>query len=139
TLKIMASDDAPLWLTLLAFAVAPAVCEELAFRGFVLSGFLRSGRMWPAIALSSFAFGLMHMIPQQVFNATLLGLVLGLLAVRSGSLLPCIVFHAIFNGTQVVVGRLLPQFAGGEYPWPVIVGCAIVSAMVIGWLLKAGR
>ena len=61
-------------------AVAPGICEELAFRGFVLSGLTRSARPGVAIVLSAVAFGIIHIIPQQVFNATLLGLLLGLLA-----------------------------------------------------------
>src|SRR5205823_2985919 len=86
-LKMMSDHDQPLWLILLSFAATPAICEELAFRGFVLTGFSRNGRTGIAISLSAIAFGVMHMIPQQVFNATLLGLVLGLIAARSGSLL----------------------------------------------------
>ena len=47
----------------------------------------------------------MHMIPQQVFNATLMGLVLGSLAIRSNSLIPCVVFHFINNALGVLHGR----------------------------------
>ncbi|MGC1272498.1 MAG: ABC transporter permease subunit/CPBP intramembrane protease, partial [Planctomycetaceae bacterium] len=139
TLQLLKSTDVPLWLTLLAFAAAPALCEEITFRGFILSGFLKGRRMWLAIALSSFAFGLMHMIPQQVFNATLLGLVLGLLAVRSGSLWPGVLFHFIFNSSNVVLGRVAPQYADGGYPWPVLLLCAVVAGTLIGWLIRTGR
>jgi len=75
-LKNMGDPSIPLWLILIAFAAAPAICEELAFRGFLLTGFSRGRRAWLAIVLSAVTFGLMHMIPQQVFNAALLGLVL---------------------------------------------------------------
>ncbi|HEX6987301.1 MAG TPA: type II CAAX endopeptidase family protein, partial [Planctomycetaceae bacterium] len=139
TLKLMKSDDVPLWLTLLAFAAAPALCEEVAFRGFVLSGFLKSGRTWLAIGLSSLAFGVMHMIPQQVFNAALLGLVLGLLAVRSGSLWPGVLFHFVYNGSHVLLGRVAPQYADGGYPWPVLVVCVVAAVVLIRWLLVTGR
>lgn len=139
TLMLMETDKLPLWLTLCAFAVAPAICEELAFRGFILSGFMRGRRTWLAIGLSSVAFGAMHMIPQQVFNAALLGLVLGLLAVRSNSLWPGVLFHFLFNGSHVAVARLVPSIAEGGYPWPVLVACAVVSAMLVRWLVVAGR
>ncbi|MDA0833567.1 MAG: ABC transporter permease subunit [Planctomycetota bacterium] len=104
-LSAMSAESTPIWLALLAFALAPALCEEIAFRGFILSGFNRTGRIGLAISLSSLTFGLMHMIPQQVFNAMLLGLVLGLLAIRSGSILPSIIFHFLFNGLEVVKAR----------------------------------
>ncbi|QDT17485.1 ABC transporter permease subunit/CPBP intramembrane protease [Alienimonas californiensis] len=95
----------PLPLALLAAAIAPAVCEELAFRGFLLSGFSRSRRPWLAIGLSAVAFGVVHLVPQQVFAATLAGLVLGTIAWKGRSLWPCILFHLIFNGQQVLMGR----------------------------------
>ncbi|MCA9114959.1 MAG: CPBP family intramembrane metalloprotease, partial [Planctomycetaceae bacterium] len=149
----MSSDDLPLWLVLLAFSVAPAVCEEITFRGFLLSGFGESKRMWLAIVLSSVAFGVIHMIPQQVFNATLLGLVLGLLAIRSGSLLPCIVFHLIFNGLEVLKGRFAVELTekldltwiltatpeGLHYTWQALVLAAVASIALLVWLVNHGK
>ncbi|MEK6262059.1 MAG: ABC transporter permease subunit/CPBP intramembrane protease [Planctomycetota bacterium] len=105
TLELMSSKKLPLWLVLLAFAATPAICEELAFRGFLLSGFRRSGKVGLAIALSSLTFGIIHMIPQQVFNAALLGVVLGTICVRSRSLLPCVAFHFVYNALAVLHGR----------------------------------
>src|SRR5262249_23566303 len=75
---------------LLVFALIPAVCEEVAFRGFILSGLERQHRTRSAILLSALMFGFLHVLLslfQQLFNATLLGIVLGLLAVRSRSIL----------------------------------------------------
>jgi sodium transport system permease protein len=101
----IANAELPWWLPFLSFAVAPAICEEIAFRGFLLSGFRHTGRLRLAIGLSALTFGLMHMIPQQVLNASLLGLVLGLIAVRSRSILPGMVFHFVFNGLEVCRSR----------------------------------
>ena len=141
-----------IWLPLLAFAVAPAICEELAFRGFILSGMQRGGRPWLPIILSSVAFGIVHMIPQQVFNATLLGIVLAVLAVRSGSLIPGVIFHLIFNGAQVVLSRIdLTGFEGGaadwlftveragdqsalRFDWPLLVICIVLSGILLRWI-----
>ncbi len=146
-LSLMSSDNQPLWFVLLAFAVAPAICEELAFRGFILSGFSRTGRIKLAIVMSSLTFGIMHMIPQQVFNAALLGLVLGLLAVRSGSLWPCILFHFSYNSLEVLRGRFGAAWAEGaglfvsaaeegvRYRWPTLLIAAIVAALLLRWLI----
>ena len=111
TMQLMSSDNQPLWLVLLAFAAAPAICEELAFRGFLLSGFKRSGKIGVAIAISSMAFGIIHMIPQQVFNAALLGVVLGAICVRARSIFPGMVFHFVYNALAVLHGR-----AGDQVP-----------------------
>ncbi len=83
----------------------PAICEEFAFRGFILSGLEREHRTRSAILLSALMFGFLHVLLslfQQLFNATLLGIVLGLLAVRSRSILPGIVFHFLNNALAVV-------------------------------------
>ena len=149
----MQNEAVPFWLALLAFAVAPGICEELAFRGFILSGFLRSGRTWLAIALSSLCFGVMHMIPQQVFNATLVGLAIGLLAVRSGSLWPGVLFHILFNSWQVVLSRVgeteltghrwdwlaTADESGLYYSWPSLIVCGIVAAALLRWLAVSHR
>ncbi|MFM8287248.1 MAG: type II CAAX prenyl endopeptidase Rce1 family protein, partial [Planctomycetaceae bacterium] len=87
--------------------LAPALCEELAFRGFLLDGLSSRGKAWRGVILSALMFGASHMIPQQVFNATLLGLALGWLTLRTGSLLPAMVLHAVNNSLALVFSRLL--------------------------------
>lgn len=96
----------PIWWQLTLVAVLPAICEEMAFRGFILSGLLR--RMSPpaAIVLSAFLFGFFHINPQQLLTATLLGCVLGLIATRSGSLLPGILFHVTNNSLALLMANL---------------------------------
>lgn len=103
-LKSLTGDSVPLWLLLLTLAAAPAICEEIAFRGFMLSGFSRGGKVRLAVILSSIAFGIIHMIPQQVFNAALLGVILGMICVRSRSLIPGIAFHFVYNALGILHG-----------------------------------
>lgn len=156
-LEAMALDSVPLWLALSAFALAPAVCEELAFRGFIFTGLQRSRHKWLPIVISSILFGIIHLIPKQVFNAALLGLVIGLLAQRSGSLIPGVIFHAIFNGLQVLATRVPAQSLDSDlgrflFVSEVVEGHAVVrgslpllamsglaSALLIGWLINVGR
>ena len=159
-MKTMSDHEQPLWLILLSFAAAPAICEELAFRGFVLTGFSRNGRTGLAIGLSAVTFGVMHMIPQQVFNATLLGLVLGLIAARSGSLFPGVVFHFLFNSLAVVRERVGTAIADGHteelqrsvwrwfisietsglrYNWPTLLICGISSTLMLLWIARHGQ
>lgn len=104
-MALMQAQDLQLWQLLSVFALAPAICEELAFRGFILSGLARGGRLAIAIGISSIMFGIIHMIPQQAFNAALLGLVLGLLAVHTRSLLPAIAFHFVNNAMALLHAR----------------------------------
>jgi sodium transport system permease protein len=141
---------APLWQALLVIAVAPAICEELAFRGFVLSGFANSGRKWTAILLTSAFFGLAHGILQQSLGAAIIGVVLGFIALQSQSLWPAVAYHGIHNGLSVVIGRLTPEaiqsqpllrtlFASAAdesilYRWPITVMAACLAAILLLWL-----
>jgi sodium transport system permease protein len=98
--------DVPIWAVLAAVALVPAVCEELAFRGFILSGLRRLGRRRRAVLISSLFFAVTHMIFQQSVGAFVVGLVLGYLAVQTGSLLSCVLFHATHNGLTLLLARL---------------------------------
>ena len=101
-----ASTSANFWVLLLLIAVVPAVCEELAFRGFILSGFRHLGHKRRAIIYSALLFGLTHGILQQSLIASLVGVVLGYVAVQSGSILPCMVFHLCHNSLAIVNSRI---------------------------------
>ncbi len=106
-----------LGLAIVVLALIPAVCEELAFRGFILSGLERQHRTRSAILLSALMFGFLHVLLslfQQLFNATLLGIILGLLAVRSRSILPGILFHLVNNTIGVARGYLIVNSAEGS-------------------------
>ncbi|CAN5846872.1 ABC transporter permease subunit [soil metagenome] len=136
---------------ILLFALIPAICEELAFRGYILSGLQTGHRTWTAIVLSAFLFGFLHVIMslsvQQLPNAILLGIVLGLLAIKSRSLVPGVVFHFINNAIVVVLGTVLAGESGrraigwlfqdpaqGLYHWYWLVPSALASVAML-WLL----
>ncbi|MEJ7639339.1 MAG: CPBP family intramembrane glutamic endopeptidase [Singulisphaera sp.] len=152
---MMLKENAPtLGMALLLLAVVPAICEEFAFRGFILSGMQRGHSTRSAILLSRLLFGFLHVLMsifQQLFNATLLGLVLGLLAIRSGSIFPGILFHALNNGLAVSMG-----YASGDvkasmarwlyrdpekalyHGWIVVAG-ALASLVLLAWLWRSER
>jgi sodium transport system permease protein len=141
------------WQLLLIFALLPAVCEELAFRGFILSGFRHLGHKWRAIAFSALFFGIAHGFLQQSISACLLGVVLGYLAVQSGSILPGILFHVTHNTLAMVTGWITPEMlerwpamhlvvrsAGGEsgpvYHWPVYVVGGLVAVSLLAYFSR---
>lgn len=151
TLAPMSDPNLSLFKLVAVFALLPALCEELAFRGFILSGFSRNGRTGVAIVFSALLFGVMHMIPQQVFNAFLLGLVLGLLALRSGSLLPGILFHFVNNALGVLSERIpADTFDSGVASWvasvdeggilfsiPILLVCLVGGGFCIRHLIQS--
>ncbi len=99
------------WMPYLMLAVLPAICEELAFRGFVLSGLRHVGSKRWSIGIAAVFFGMAHGIIQQSIAATALGLVIGYIAVQTGSLIPCFLFHVTYNslqfGRQSILSNLL--------------------------------
>jgi sodium transport system permease protein len=130
------------WHILALMALAPAICEELAFRGFILSGLRHMGHKWGAIVISSLLFGVTHGILQQSISATLVGIVIGYVAVQTGSLLPGIVFHLVYNtlGVSATLGgsawwASLLQVDGATtgYRWLVIVAGTLLSIAILAW------
>jgi sodium transport system permease protein len=110
---IEAVQAAPLWQVLLLLAVLPAICEELVFRGYILNGLSRDGGHLRGLVLSSIFFGLSHAVLQQSMTACILGLLLGWVCLRTGSVVPTIMMHLTCNGLTVIMSRLGPMFADG--------------------------
>ncbi len=117
---------------LFVFVVLPAVCEELAFRGFILSGLCRRFRPWTAILLSSFLYALYQMNVLQVLPHFLLGIVLALLVLRSGSIGGAIVFRLVWESLlwgPLLLPRLFP--VGEWLNGGVVLICLIGAAPLL--------
>jgi membrane protease YdiL (CAAX protease family) len=77
--------------------VQPAIVEEMAMRGLVLEG-LRGGLSdRDAVAVSATMFGILHCSIVSLPHLVLMGVLLAVLRLRSGSLWPCIVLHFAHN------------------------------------------
>jgi len=143
---------APWWQIVLVMAAMPAVCEELAFRGFILSGLRRTGSPWRAIGLSAIFFGLSHGILQQSLIASLVGVLLGWLAVWTGSIFPAMVFHLVHNALAVLAARVPRSIAtewpiapylfrfsdegGVAFPWPVVIAGCAAGFLILLWFAR---
>lgn len=123
----------PLWVVWLVIGVTPGICEELVFRGLIFSGLRRLGP-WPAVLLSALLFGLAHASIYRLLPTFVLGVLLGILRWRSGSILPGMVMHALNNaliGTLAQRPELAAWFGlpagGGVMPLgPVLTGTAVM-------------
>jgi membrane protease YdiL (CAAX protease family) len=86
-------------MALAAIVVAPAG-EEIMFRGFLFRGWARSDRTaWPAIVVISLVWAGLHIQYDWtgVLQIFVIGLFLGWLRWRSGSMLLTFLLHALFN------------------------------------------
>jgi ABC-2 type transport system permease protein/sodium transport system permease protein len=98
----------PLAFTLLTMALVPAFFEEWFFRGYLFPALHTKTTTATAIVVSALAFGLFHAInpsplaPERVVSTTLVGLVLGWVRWRTGSVLPGMVLHGVNNALVLV-------------------------------------
>ncbi len=105
----------PFWVVLLTGAVAPAIAEEFFFRGFVLSAFRTKLSAFRSVLFSSLLFGLFHVIAGSVLSiekflpTIILGIAIGYVAVRTGSLFPGILLHTLHNGLVFSMSRFTEQ------------------------------
>ena len=92
-----------------AIGILAPVAEELAFRGAVLRALLSWGKNhWVMIALSAAIFALIHGNPAQMPHAFLVGLMLGWMYWRTGSIIPGVAFHWVNNSVAYVMYNLYP-------------------------------
>lgn len=119
-MQLRFDPDPSWWQLCLVIAFTPAICEELAFRGFILSGLRHLGHKWQAIAISSIFFAVTHQEFHQSIVAGVMGLVLGFLAVQSGSLMVCSVFHFVHNSMPLAISYLLASEAAQGH-WKALV------------------
>lgn len=94
-------------LSTLFMALIPACIEEFMFRGVLFQTYRRS-KILPAILLSAFLFGCMHMNLNQFMYAFALGVYLAFLVEATGSILSSMLAHFTLNFTSVVLSFLLP-------------------------------
>ena len=127
----------PLWLVLLTGAIAPAVAEEFFFRGFVLSAFRTKLAPFRSVLYTSVLFGLFHVIAGSILSlekflpTIILGIAIGYVAVRTNSLWPGILLHALHNGLIFGMSRI------GEVELAKWFG-ADTKHLPVLWLLMGG-
>ena len=83
-------------MMLTSILLAP-VLEEILFRGIIQDSLTYKYGPWKGILWGAAVFGVVHIIPQQVVNAFLIGLVLGYIYYRTRSLIPVMVIHCVNN------------------------------------------
>ncbi|MEA2095458.1 MAG: ABC transporter permease subunit/CPBP intramembrane protease [Candidatus Cloacimonadota bacterium] len=99
-----------LWFTIFVVGVLPGICEEVMFRGFILSALRKKG-LWYGIILSAILFGAFHLDPFRFLPVTLLGVWLGYLAVKTNSLYVPILAHFAQNSLAILITNYAEKFS----------------------------
>src|SRR5690606_13806402 len=120
----------PLYLTLLAVALAPGICEELMFRGTVL-GLVRK-RLNPlqSSLLVGLLFGLFHLSIFRIIPTGFLGVILTFLTIATGSIIPSILLHTANNAVLVLVARYQLESQMEQF-WPAAILCLIPAIYLL--------
>jgi membrane protease YdiL (CAAX protease family) len=104
--SLLAQASGPeLLAAVLALALAPAVAEELLFRGLLLGRLKSSLGTGTALVLSSLLFGAIHLDFAQGAAAVVLGLYLGALTLGTGSTHAAILCHGANNLAAIGAAR----------------------------------
>jgi sodium transport system permease protein len=140
-------------LILFSLAVVPAVCEELLFRGYLFAALERTTSAGRAIWVSAVLFALFHVVigspasPERFLPSLFMGLLLGWLAWRSGSVLPGMLLHLLHNGLLLMLAYWRDELM--ELGWGLeqqqhlpamwLVASMTAVALGAGFLYLAGR
>jgi len=95
--KIFESDYGIYGAFLKLVIIAPII-EEMIFRGVIMHGLMRNYSKFTAVFVSALLFALFHLNPWQFPATFVLGLLLGLLMLRTRNIYLCIIGHATNNG-----------------------------------------
>ena len=138
SLPLPLSNFGWLVLNILILAVLPAVCEELVYRGIIFNGLRKFGSTW-AVIISAVIFALAHGSAMQFFYQLILGVVLALIVLKTGSIVASALVHFLNNAMVVVysyislrIGETTVEFT----PWVIVAsfGAFVVGALLI-WLI----
>jgi membrane protease YdiL (CAAX protease family) len=103
-LQQMISQLTPVQLVtaLVVVGITPGIAEEFLFRGYVQTRLAARWGRWVAIPIAAMLFGLAHFDPVQSPATFCMGLYLGYVASRSGSIRPAMFTHMVNNSVVVI-------------------------------------
>lgn len=100
-------SPAQLRLLVLFVAVIGPLVEEIFFRGFLYRALKRKMGVSFALLISAVLFSLIHFNVMVFFPILWLGIILGLLLEKTGSLIPCVIMHIMVNSISLMMLFLL--------------------------------
>ncbi len=125
--------------TVFALAITPAICEEMLFRGYLQRQFERSLGAAGGIVVTGILFGLYHFRLSQAIPLAMLGVYLGFLVWRTGSIWVVVIIHFLNNGFAIAANSYvaanpdlgIKDIDAMAVPWPLVVGGALILAGVV--------
>lgn len=101
----------PLWLSLFLMAFTPAILEEFAMRGIIISNY-RNKSVLTTCIVSGLFFGMFHMNLNQFFYAFVMGIIMSFVVHITGSIFSSIIMHFTINASSLTLVKLLDILEG---------------------------
>lgn len=117
-------------LTYISVAFIPAIFEEWAFRGVLLRSLKPYGKVF-ALVVSSVIFGCMHISPPRIIFATVFGLLVGFIYIKTSSIWYGALIHLVNNTISVTTGYAA-YFKGEESTEIIIISLIIWGLIICG-------
>jgi uncharacterized protein len=97
------NHDYALWQLLALYSLTPAVFEEIAFRGIIFDRLRRVLGDREGWLVQAALFSVLHLSPVIFPTHFAMGLIAGWLRMRTGSLIPCMILHAVWNAANILL------------------------------------
>lgn len=112
-----------------SMAVVPAVCEEIAYRGFAFGSMRKYGVLYASV-ISSLVFGMLHSSFSSALFAFLSGMLFALLRQCSGSLMMPLIVHFL-NNTIAVLGSAAANTFNGEAYQEIYIASVLAAVFLM--------
>lgn len=117
----------------ICFALVPALCEELLFRGIVMSEYQRSS-VFSAVVISSLYFAMIHFDIKNLPFFFICGLVLSMCAYAANSVIASFFVHLIYNLFAIFGGGIVDRVLSSLGQLTLIIialGVALLTCLVL--------
>jgi ABC-2 type transport system permease protein/sodium transport system permease protein len=142
----------PPLIVILCVGVAPAIAEELFFRGYLFSALRGQLEKWATIATTAVIFGCFHLATAELFGlerllvTSALGFVLGWVCWETDTVIPGMALHACHNSVLAMGGYYRDELrqwgldVDGPVQLPVlVVGLALAASVLGTGLIRLAR
>ena len=109
--QVARSNNLPaICLFYLSLSVLAPLCEEPLFRGLLYQSVRARIGVFGAAVISAFLFAVLHLDPGALLPLFALGLVLAVVFEKSGSLVPSMITHGLWNGANFTISLLVSSW-----------------------------
>ncbi len=119
-------------------SISAGICEEVMFRGTIMPALEERGLV-PAVVFSSLLFALFHISFLNLFSTFVLGVVMAVVVIKTGSLWGGILYHMLNNfyaatylylaGQQETAAEIDPQSLWGLLPLAILAGAGAYAGL----------